>query len=133
MRGWDVSPDGSRLAVVSAHKYGARIEVLALASGAWHEIAAEPAERSAAAAWEKETKFCQIAWAADGKSFFVTAKMGDAFNLLHVTPDGKVQPLLANEAFQNQLMDSPLPSPDGKYLAFTVQTWDGNVWMMDNF
>jgi serine/threonine protein kinase/Tol biopolymer transport system component len=133
MRGWDVSPDGSRVAVVSAHKYGARIEVLTLASGAWHDIAAEPAERSAAAAREKETKFCQVAWAADGKGFFVTAKMGDAFNLLHVTSDGKVQPLLASEAFQDQFMDSPLPSPDGKYLAFTVQTWDGNVWMMDNF
>jgi serine/threonine protein kinase/Tol biopolymer transport system component len=133
MRGWDVSPDGSSVAVVSAHKYGERIEVLTLANGAWHEIAAEPAEHIAGVALRGKTKFCQIAWAADGKSFFVTAALGDSFNLLHVTSDGKVQPLLANEGFQNQFMDSPLPSPDGKYLAFTVQTWDGNVWMLDNF
>ena len=30
-------------------------------------------------------------------------------------------------------MVSPLPSPDCKYMAFDAQTWDSNVWMIDNF
>jgi hypothetical protein len=27
----------------------------------------------------------------------------------------------------------PLPSPDGKHLAFGVLTYDTNVWMIENF
>jgi hypothetical protein len=118
--------------VVDRHKYGERIEVLTLVDGTWHEIKGEPVEHTLTSG-KDGIGFGQIAWAADGRSFFATAKIGDLVNLVHITPDGKVQPLLANEGFQNQLMDSPLPSPDGKYLAFAVQTWDGNVWMFDNF
>jgi len=32
-----------------------------------------------------------------------------------------------------QWLENPLPSPDGKYLAFQGQTWDSNVWLIDNF
>jgi serine/threonine protein kinase/Tol biopolymer transport system component len=139
MRAWDLSPDGSGIAVVSARKregkieFGARIYVLTLSDGTWHRISAEPWDHASSVAGREETRFCQIAWAADGKGFFVTAKIGDSFNLLHVTSDGKVQPLLANEAFQNQFLSNLLPSPDGKYLSFLGPTWDGNVWTIDNF
>jgi len=30
-------------------------------------------------------------------------------------------------------LHNPLPSPDGKYLSFSAQTWDSNIWMVDNF
>jgi Tol biopolymer transport system component len=72
-----------------------------------------------------------IAWAADGKSFFVTSWLPDSFNLLHVTRAGKVQPLLRNG--HRQWMTWPTPSPDGKYLAFQGQTYDGNVWLLEKF
>lgn len=133
MRGWDLSPDGSRVAVVSAHKYGALVKVLSLSDGTWQEIQAEPADHTSSATNREKTGFCQIAWAADGKSFFVTAKTGDSFNLLHVSNDGKTQPLLVTESFQNQFLSGLVPSPDGKYLAFSAQIWDGNVWTIDNF
>jgi hypothetical protein len=51
--------------------------------------------------------------------------------LLHVTLAGKVQPLLRNG--HRQWMISPLPSPDGKWLAFQAQTYDSNVWLLGNF
>jgi serine/threonine protein kinase/Tol biopolymer transport system component len=145
MRGWDLSPDGSRVAVVSLHKdrpqvesaaqikFGARIDVLTLSDGSWHRISAEPADRTASAADQQLVRFFQVAWAADGKSFFVTAMMGDSVNLLRVTPDGKMHLLLGNESFQNQGFGNLLPSPNGKYLAFTSQVWEGNVWTIDNF
>ncbi len=119
--GWRVSPDGSRLAVVDRDKYGARIETLSLADGSWHEISLEPGSGN----------LQSIAWAADGKSFFVTSWTPDSYNLLHVTSAGKVQLLLHNG--RSQWLHNPLPSPNGKYLAFSAQTWDSNVWMIDNF
>ena len=117
---WNVSPDGSRLALVDL-KYKGRIEVLTFSDRAWHEVSAE-------SGWGDLTS---VAWAADGKGFFVASWLPDSFNLLHVTLTGKVKPLLRNA--HRQWMDSPLPSPDGKYLAFQAQTWDSNVWMLENF
>ena len=119
--GWGISPDGSRVALVDRDRYGARIEVLTLADGIWHEIALEP----------KTGALQSIAWAADGKSFFVTAWTPDSYNLLHVTSGGKVQLLLRNR--RNQWLHNPLPSPEGKHLAFSAETWDSNVWMVENF
>jgi hypothetical protein len=61
----------------------------------------------------------------------VTSWLPDSFNLLHVTLSGKVKPLLRNG--RGQWMQNPLPSPDGRYLAFNAETWDSNVWMLENF
>jgi Tol biopolymer transport system component len=120
--GWNVSPDGSRLAVVrGVVKYKGRIEVLTLSDRAWREVSVEPG-------WGL---LQSIAWAADGNGFFVTSWLPDSFNLLHVKLDGKVKPLLRNG--RRQWMFNPLPSPDGKYLAFQAQTYDANVWMLEGF
>jgi len=119
--GWNVSPDGSRLALVDSHKYNARIEMLTLRDRAWHEVSGEPG-------WGE---FQSIAWAAEGNGFFVTSWLPDSFNLLYVALTGKVKPLLRNG--HRQWMINPLPSPDGKYLAFQSQTWDSNVWMLEGF
>jgi len=44
---------------------------------------------------------------------------------------GTVQ-LLARKG-KAQLLYQPVPSPDGKYLAFQAHTWDSNVWVTENF
>jgi Tol biopolymer transport system component len=119
--GWNVSPDASRLALVDSQKYQGRIEVLTLSERAWHEVSGEPG-------WGD---FQSIAWAADGNGFFVTSWLPESFNLLYVTLDGKVKPLLRNG--HRQFMYQPLPSPDGKYLGFQAQTWDSNVWLLEGF
>jgi Tol biopolymer transport system component/DNA-binding winged helix-turn-helix (wHTH) protein len=119
---WDnfgVSPDGSRLALVDDNR--GRIKVLTFRDSAWHEVPVEPA-------WGL---LQSIAWAADGKGFFVTSWLPDSWNLLHVTLNGRVQPLLRNR--NRQWMYKPVPSPDGKWLAFRAQTWDSNVWMLEKF
>jgi Tol biopolymer transport system component len=111
---WDVSPDGSRVAVVGSGNNGNNI--LTLANGAWHEIAVD-------ARWGTE----YIAWTADGQGFFVTAYKLD---LLHITTAGKVNVLSHNDHAQWPAW--PVPSPDGKYLAFQAQTYDFNAWMIEN-
>ena len=75
--------------------------------------------------------FQSVAWAADGKGFFLTTWLPQSFNLVHVTLSGKVQLLLSNA--HRQWMTRPRPSPDGKYLAFQAQTFDTNVWLLENF
>ena len=120
--GWEVSPDGSQLAFVD-HSHKDRIEILTLSNSnrVWHEIAVEPG-------WGD---YQSVAWAADGKGFFLTTWLPASFNLVHVTLSGKVQPLLNNA--HRQWMYRPRPSPDGKYLAFQAQTWDSNVWLLENY
>jgi eukaryotic-like serine/threonine-protein kinase len=117
---WEVSPDGSRAALVEL-EYKGKIEVLTFRDRTSHEVPVE-------AGWGD---LQSVAWAADGKGFFVTSWLPDSFNLLHVALDGKVNPLLRNG--HRQWMWGPLPSPDGKYLAFQAQTTDSNVWMLEGF
>ncbi len=121
--GWNVSPDGSRLALVGGgDKHKGRIELLILRDRTWHGVPVE-------SGWGN---LQSIAWAADGNSLFAASWwLPDSFNLLHVTLNGKVKPLLPNG--HRQWMTRPLPSPDGKYLAFEAHTLDSNVWMLEGF
>jgi len=118
--GWAcaLSPDGSSLAMVENKD---RIEVLNLSERAWHEVSLEPG-------WGV---FQGIAWAADGKGFFLSSNLADAWGLLHVTPAGRLSLLLRNP--RSQRLSTPLPSPNGKHLAFQAETYDSNVWMIENF
>ena len=118
---YDLSPDGSCLAFVDSHKYRGRVELQNLSDGKSHELSLEP-----------EWEYLQsIGWAVDGKSFFATVLRPESWNLVYITPVGKVKPLIRNG--HRQWMYRPLPSPDGKYLAFQAQTIDSNVWMLENF
>jgi hypothetical protein len=95
--------------------------VLTFRDRAWRELPVETA-------WGA---LQSVAWAADGKGFFVTSWSPDSMNLLHVTLDGKVNPLLRNG--HRQWMWGPSPSPDGRYLAIGAETTDSNVWMLEDF
>lgn len=114
-----ISPDGSRLAAFD-HSHKNRIELLTLSNRAWHEIDVEPG-------WGL---IQSLAWTPDGKGFFLTTWLQKSFNLIHVTQSGKVKLLLNS---QWQWMTGPLPSTDGRYLAFEALTWDSNVWLLENF
>jgi hypothetical protein len=118
---WSLSPEGSRLALVGGlDLYVGKIEVLTLGEHAWREVAVEPG-------WGI---FQSLSWTADGNGFFVTTWSSDSNGLLHVDLSGKVSPLLRSPS---QWMWGPVPSPDGKHLAFLAQTNDTNVWMLENF
>jgi DNA-binding winged helix-turn-helix (wHTH) protein/Tol biopolymer transport system component len=122
LMGWDVSPDGSRVALVDREKYGGRIEILTLLDGAWHEVYLKT----------EEARLTSIAWAVDGKSFFVTGffvAAGNPYGVLHVALDGRS--LFSTGS--RQWVIEPRPSPDGKYLAFAALTYDSNVWVIENF
>jgi Tol biopolymer transport system component/DNA-binding winged helix-turn-helix (wHTH) protein len=117
---WDVSPDGSQIAVVSG-AFEDRIKILTSRTRTWRELAVN----------QSMGNFQSIAWEADGQGFFVTAESLSSFNIVHVALSGKADLVLNNA--HRQWMFGPVPSPDGKHLAFQAQTWDNNVWLLENF
>jgi len=118
--GWSVSPDGSQIAVVD-YSHKDRIELLTLSNQSWHEMVVEPN-------WGY---YQSVAWTADGKGFFLTTALLNTFDLVRVTPSGKVQLLWGSG--QRQGITRPLPSHNGKHLAFQAETQDNNVWLLQNF
>jgi Tol biopolymer transport system component/predicted Ser/Thr protein kinase len=118
--GWAVSPDGSQIAVVD-YSHKDRIELLTLSNHSWHEMVVEPN-------WGY---YQSVAWTADGKGFFLTTALLNSFDLVRVSPSGKVQLLWSNG--QRQGITRPVPSPNGKHLAFQAETQDNNIWLLENF
>ena len=116
--GWDVSPDGSQIAVVSS--IGPYVRTIDLSTGKTRDIKV-PGD------WLLQS----VGWSADGRSFFVTNWTPTGFVLGQVDLAGHAHVLL-NKGTE-QWMNGPIASPDGRYLAFTAQTWDSNVWLLENF
>jgi Tol biopolymer transport system component len=118
---WSLSPDGSRVALVDVATYPGRLEVLPLSDHIWQGISVE-------SGWGD---LQEVAWAAEGKGFFASSNQSGSFSLLFITPAGQVKPILKRGS--RGWINSPLPSPDGKYLAYSGVTIDANVWMVEGF
>ena len=116
--GWDISPDGSRIAVASS--LGTFIRTIELASGSVRDVPV-PAD------WLPQS----VGWAADGKALFVTVYTPKAFLLGQVDLAGHAHVLL--DKGTGQWLTQVVASPDGRYVAFGAQTWDSNVWLLENF
>jgi Tol biopolymer transport system component len=114
---WDLSPDGRWIAFATREETRARIRLLPLAGQAPREISAD--------GW---VFLESVAWAADGKSLFATSYAPDGSSLLHVSLDGNVRVIHKVRFF----IENPVPSPDGRYLAFGDITPEGNIWLIDN-
>jgi hypothetical protein len=128
---WDLSPDGTRIAILKQSE--GRIHVLDLGSQSGNEIAVK--------GW---STFQSVNWAADGKGLFV-ASLGEAGSvLLHTDLRGNAHSLWEqqgnNTPWTNivQPLGGPsfpwgVSSPDGRHLAIYNWTFSGNMWMMENF
>jgi hypothetical protein len=116
--GWSLSPDASHLAVLNLDKQGPAILIISVADGSLKTLLLD----------SSTGRPQSIFWAADGMGFFLTCRAPDSFNLVHITLFNKVHTLLRTD--RKQFIINPLPSPDGKYLAFEGQTWDSNLWII---
>jgi DNA-binding winged helix-turn-helix (wHTH) protein/Tol biopolymer transport system component len=116
---WDISPDGSRIALAIPEGPPARIRTLSLVSGKLQDIRVS--------GW---SAFQSMEWAADGKGWFVASRSAAANTLLFVDPQGHAYPLRQSAG---GYATYAIPSPDGHRLAFLEYTTANNAWMIENF
>ncbi len=121
--GWDLSPDGTRVAVV--HNDNNEVKVIDLESGE---------ERSVIVRGWQSFEF--ITWAADGLGFVVNAwpdeeafGPGTGAGLIYVNLTGKATLLRRRP---NEWDVFPVMSPDGRQLAFSTMKFHANAWMIEN-
>ena len=114
---WDLSPEGTRIAVLKGGD--SRIQILPLNNRAPQEITVK--------GWNFLTS---AVWAADGKGLFVDSRNEQGPVLLIVDLHGNARVLWEHAG---TAATYGVPSPDGGHLA--LQRWivDGNMWMMENF
>ena len=117
MLSWDLSPDGSNIACCRLENDSFKINVLRLADGREREIPVE--------GW---VNYGNLAWSADGTSWFAQSRSPQGGSLLHIAADGQARFLKKSSVRYVR----PLPSPEGLYLAYSEETTDSNAWMIDN-
>jgi serine/threonine protein kinase len=114
---FDVSPDGTRLAV-SGNPEGP-IHILSLRGQPAHVIPGQ------------NFKNMQIFfWAADGKGLYVADAVKGGSVLSYLDLNGHTHVVWENRGGSWIL---GLPSPDGRHLAILSSTMNRNMWMMENF
>ena len=117
---WDLSPDGSMVAVV--HNDDNLVRLVELASG-----------RESLLQVDGWSSFEYVSWSADGSGLFLNAGFATAAidrPLLRVDLDGEVHVLRQRP---NEWHVYPVASPDGRYLAFASMPFHGNAWLIEGF
>jgi Tol biopolymer transport system component len=113
---WDISPDGSHVAIPNHDARNARIRVAPLdpGGGAVDQVVTIPTLRNLSG----------VVWAADGRGWYVSVWDGARGLLLYVDLEGRVLTRLMESMSPNYAV----PSPDGRHVAFTDWTVNANVW-----
>ena len=114
---WDLSPDGTRIALLK-HRAG-RVQILSLIGQAPQEITAKE--------WNT---LSSVVWTADGKGLFVSSYTQRGADMLHMDLQGNARLLWEHPG---GIEVYGVPSPDGRYLAIRGWNVESNVWMMENF
>ena len=116
---WSVSADGSRIAIYSNDQLKDQMRIVDLAKGTEHSFQLPQG-------WS----IWSFSWAPDGKALFAAAQSAN-YMIVRIELDGKTRVLL-DEGREHWLV-APIVSPDGRHLAFRQQTWETNVWLLENF
>lgn len=113
---WDVSPDGSTLAVVTGDTPDATIRVFG-PDGTDKDVTVKG-----------RSGLQSLDWAPDGRGWYVSSRSVRSADLLHVDVEGNSRVLWSSaDGFETW----GVPSPDGNRLAVLEWTMTGNVWLID--
>jgi Tol biopolymer transport system component len=116
---WAIAPDGSRIAITGSQDLDRKVRVLDLRTKVERDLGLPPLVR-----------LVGVCWSADGRRLYGTGQTSE-FLLLRLELDGKAE-ILLNRA-RTHFLFSPSPSPDGKSLAFSQQSTESNVYLIENF
>ena len=116
---WNLSPDGSQVAITRLAQSEGRIRILSLRARSERDVAVIG-----------RTGLNSITWSTDGKGWYIGSQSGRASDFLFVDWNGHAQ-VLRHEGGTFDMWG--VPSPDGRHLAFTEWTSANNVWMIENF
>jgi serine/threonine protein kinase/Tol biopolymer transport system component len=119
---WDLSPDGSRIAI---HKVTeGPIQIISIAGRGTKQLNAT--------GWNSIEN---LHWTADGKGFYSASRTADSSVLLYLDLQGNTRLVweqkgtMGNESAGT----SGIPSPDGRHIAMMSYTYNANLWMLENF
>jgi eukaryotic-like serine/threonine-protein kinase len=116
---WDLSPDGSRIAMTNYDANEGRIRLLRLNDHTTSELIVKG-----------RAGFGSMDWSADGRGMFVYSSLPENDALLYVDLEGRSDALVSGKGWSQTW---GVPSPDGRYLAVLGQSVDANVWMIEDF
>ena len=114
---WQVSPDGSRIAIVKRH--GHEIRLVPLSGG--------PARTISVSGYPDLT---DLYWAIDSQSMFVSTRDPNGASLVRIALNGEAQPVWHQP---QPAATWGFPSPDGNHLAILYSRAESNAWLIDNF
>ena len=126
---WDLSPDGTRIAILKQSE--AIITLVSPANNSTQEIVVKASP-----------KLYSLDWSSDGQGLFVSALVNGGSSLLHLDLQGNAQTLWYSKGgirepgdlfFSGTLAPRAVPSPDGRHLAIQSQSVSSNVWMIEKF
>jgi Tol biopolymer transport system component len=118
-RSWDLSPDGSRVALSVFDLKAGDVRIFPLDGGAPQTLSAMP--------W---AQLLTVAWAADGRSLFLSSNTTRGTSVVRMDSAGRTKLLLDQTGRDVHVL---APSPDGHSLAFGVIQSDYNAWTIASF
>jgi Tol biopolymer transport system component len=122
---WSLSPDGKSIALVDNRVGGKQVRILGLHDGSVRSVPMQGLPQS-------------VSWSPDGKYLYVSgagqwfSEQVARFGIFQVDLADRTKVLLevpTNRGWVN----SPIPSPDGRYLIYTERTWPSSVVLLENF
>jgi eukaryotic-like serine/threonine-protein kinase len=114
------SPDGTQIAVSSRDQLPGQIEIRDLQNGSSRNL---PSPAGIKRIWD-------LSWAADQKSLIGAVQSGK-YMLMRIGLDGTSNVLL--DKGRDNWMGVVVLSPDGRHLAFNLQAFENNTWLLENF
>jgi len=114
---WELSPDGSLLAVFAGENDVVKIRIFSSAGELQREMP------------QILGRFWGAGWSHDGQGLYVAT--GTRRVLLYIGLENPNQEVVSQQ--ETWFPGNPTPSPDGRHLALLGFTQDFNVWMLENF